>query len=110
MYICVCVCVYLLLVCHRIICKQFFFLLVILLQMEWAAVVIKELRSTSLLPMLNTDDTPSPKTNILKDEEGCASRDPFSRALIFYCFKALDFHETILTSNTPAPCKASRET
>ena len=79
----------------------------VVLQIEWAAAVVRELRSTSLLKALVTDDTPSPSSSILEDEDegGRSSDDPFTQALVFYCSKALDFHETILTNSTPAPCE-----
>jgi len=69
---------------------------------------VKELRSTSFLKAFVTDDTPSPRSSILdEDENGRSSDDPFAQTLIFYCSKALDFHETILTNSTPAPCEDS---
>ena len=72
--------------------------------------MIEELRSSRHLQDITNADMPIlDHTPMIRDEEGGDS-DPFAVVLMFYCTRALDFPDAILTAGTPAHCEMSLTT
>lgn len=75
--------------------------IIVILQIDWAGLVIKELMNDNNVGQINMEDTPilEPRPSVLTDDV----RDPFTELLMFYAEKSLQF--PTMTGSQGSVCK-----